>query len=207
MARPSKILPEYEEQAREQLEAGLSFDEMVEWYEAISGISTSPAAWARKYKQWFSEPRRKRTQPLDPDGWQLFLPWIHAQEDSMNMAAGMEENNYPDYWEHFRFMSALYTLWKLSDGCAVAPEDLAALARVKHELAESGSVIDLVEGPGGGFRPVPRRAGIDKGWIRDPFYNDDGTLIPAGVAAERVWPKAFVELYPFDVEELTKPPV
>lgn len=82
---------------------------------------------------------------------------------------------------------------------------------LRKQLVKSDRVINYLPpdevSAGGWFVTVPRRRGIDEGWIREPYYDDEGKLCPYDELLGYVHPRALAENYPMDVGELIKPPM
>jgi hypothetical protein len=157
MAR-SKVIDE--EEARQLLENGETYDNMVKLYRRKYGVETTPSMWSRVHKRLTGSARQVERASVE------LVPWI--------VRANPRGRKY---------LEALRTIDDLTDAEGVPevlslPQERAlSLYRIRRELRESGEVIDY-DRERNTFRTVPRREGIDKGWIREPYFNDDGSVVP-----------------------------
>jgi hypothetical protein len=78
--------------------------------------------------------------------------------------------------EHRHLLAArmLRTQARLDAGLEVGPSLLAQVTTWREGLEIENSVITYDPETKEGFWRVPRRPGIDTGWVRDPNVNDDG---------------------------------
>jgi hypothetical protein len=189
-----------EEEARRMLRAGTTYAEMVRYYEDVYHVKTSEMLWSRAYKRLVSdgEPKRlgRRLATIGHYGSRN-VPWILVGEE---LPDGTEAG-----FAGSKYLRALETVDAIESGRKATRRELAQLAEVKAELEAGNLVIDYDE-DAHDFRPASRRDGVDKGWIRDPFYDDEGNPVPLDSLKGVVWDDAIVDFYPFDPKTLVKPP-
>ena len=146
---------------------------MVGFYREKYGVSTTPSMWSRLRAQW-SGLRASGREPGAPDGLLVpkgvtAVPWKSPQTVER-----------PALREGLRALSRSY--WGEYDMLEREPQSSLKLARSLVERCLLGDlVVDYTSDPYPSFSLVERR-GVDTGWIRNPFVNDDGS--PAGSPLE-----------------------
>lgn len=204
MPRPSKIVNENE--ARRMLAYGETPQRMVEFYRSKYGIETTTSLWSRAFARFFGGNREDileevKARPIElPDiDDNPHIPWI-IQEDPEGR----------DLYEALRTLDDYYM------GGTGDPEDhraraegeaherLFALERIRQDLAFNNEVI-AYDHEANRFYTAPRRPGIDKGFIREPWWDDAGRRMPIRDLEDRITPTALAKHYPLDVT-ITLPP-
>lgn len=185
-----------EDEARRMLEEGTSYPKMVEFYRKKYNTETSEMMWSRAHKRLLGTPRRLKRMPLRRPNPRVF-PWIEADED---------EDGNPRKAHGWKYRQALEAVERIEDGIPVDQAELVQLAKVKAELEKGDLVIDY-DDKSRTFHTVPRRDGIDKGWIRDPFWGNDGKPVPIEELRGYLRDEAIEEGYPFNPKELAMPPI
>lgn len=152
MPRRSKIVDE--DEALRMLRGGATYPEMVRFYRAKYGIETNISLWSRFYRKH------------NPDEARLVLhyrmiPW-----------------ELPGTYLGARLGSGLRAIGRASAGEQMSPSTRMLAVNLKKRLLRGDTVVDF-DYEVGGFVEVPRRHGIDQGWIRDPFLDDTGALLSA----------------------------
>lgn len=191
MAR-SKIVDEAE--ALEMLEGGATYPKMVDFYRERYHIETTPSMWSRFFHRATGKVRLQRVKLRRPNP--RVFPWLEADEDE-------DGNPRETHGEEYR--QALGVVERIEDGTRVDQAELVRLARVKAELEKDDLVIDYDQ-ESNTFHAVPRREGIDEGWIRDPFLDDRGNPVPIEELRGYLRDEAIEDGYPFDPKELAAPP-
>lgn len=145
--RPSKIVDEVE--ARHLLiDEGWTYPQMVDLYRDKYGVETSVSMWSRFAKRSGGSRIGKR--------FPLAAPWVmHAKEPRNS---------------HYR--TGLRALAAIEQGKPVSDEGRQVAARLRRTLG-ADLVVDY-DGDADAMVLVPRRPGVDKWWIRDPFLDDEG---------------------------------
>lgn len=126
---------------------------MVEFYRKKYGIETSISMWSLFLK------RRNKGMPerLARNG--VAVPWIVKNGPGRgNLAVGLR------------------ALDAIDNGKEVSPQQKRQAASVKRRSMADNVVVDYSPDENT-FLWVPRRKGIDTGWIRDPFVADDGSPV------------------------------
>lgn len=140
-----------EDEARHLLlTEGWTYQQMIDLYLNKYGIETSRGVWQRFLK---GEGARRAPVSLP-----LAVPWVMRDFD-------LKRSNY---------RTALRALAKIEQGEPVSPEGRRLAARLRRILG-TDKVVDY-DREENALVVVPRR-GVDKWWIRDPFLNDDGSLV------------------------------
>lgn len=149
MGKPSKIVNEAE--ALHLLrDRCYTYQQMVEYYMERYGVETSVSMWSRFLSR--NGGRRMATRSAA-------VPWKTSETArNQNLVQGL------------RALDA-----------AERGEELSACQRkvgnaLRRRLVSGGLVVDY-DRDGEAFVLVPRRRGVDKGWIRDPFLDDAGRVV------------------------------
>lgn len=196
--RPSIIVDEQE--ARDLIAAGYTNSELVEYYRKRYGKETSRASWARARKR-FQDPeaaKKARGGSVADKESTRFIPW-QVKPNPKGLA----------------YFEALLTLNEINlHGSADLFRELKTderlqarvfqLERVRQDLQESESVITY-DNERNEFVPVPRRKGIDYGWIREPYWDDNGVRIPIKELEDYLTPLALMLRYPTDMRTWLPP--
>ena len=147
MSRPTKIADEAEAR-RLLLDEGWTYPQMVDLYREKYGIETSISMWSRFVKR-IGERRA-------PEHFPLATPWVMRAKDPQN--------------GHYR--TGLRALAAIEQGKPVSDEGRKIAIRLRRALG-ADKVVDY-DREADKMVLVPRREGVDKWWIRDPFVGDDG---------------------------------
>ena len=146
----SKIVDEAE--ARHLLiDEGWTYQQMIELYREKYGVETSTSVWSR-FLRSAGEARIVRSFPLA-------APWLVRAKNPRN--------------GHYR--TGLRALAAIEQGEDVTTENRRIAIRVRRTLG-ADKVVDY-DWNANAYVLVPRREGIDKWWIRDPFVGDDGESV------------------------------
>lgn len=147
MGRKTKVV-DHDEAVR-LLKAGLTYPGMIDYYKGKYGIDTTRMLWTRFYHRYV-DPNGRTQEYFD------LLPWTAPGE-----AKGA------------RLRQGLRALGRVASGVVVS-ESVQMLARqLRNRLMADDLVVDY-DNESVSFITVPRRPGIDQGWIRDPFIDDEG---------------------------------
>lgn len=149
--RSSKIVDEVE--ARHLLiDEGWTYPQMVDLYREKYGVETSSSMWARFLKREGGERRVGERFPLA-------TPWVMHAKEPRNA--------------HYR--TGLRALATIEAGRPVTDQARQIAARLRRALG-SDLVVDY-DREADAMVLVPRRPGVDKWWIRDPFLDDEGNPV------------------------------
>lgn len=165
------------------LEAGTSFDEMIGYYREHYNIETTRSLWSRAYARLIGKGKRPTPNPK-------FLPWRECEREGVRNRAG---NKYREM---------LFILGRIDRKEDVPPDQLEFVLDVEQDLIMDNQVITY-DRERCQYVTVPRRDGIDKGWIRDPFLDDRGR--PFLVPDEEVRPEAIRVWFPINPRDLLTP--
>ena len=148
--RRSKIVDEVE--ARHVLiDEGWTYPQMVDLYRDKYEVETSVSMWSRFAKR--SGGRRVGER------FPLAAPWVMRAKEPRN--------------SHYR--TGLRVLAAIEQGKSVSDEGRRVAARLRRVLG-ADLVVDYA-GDADAMVLVPRRPGVDKWWIRDPFLDDEGNPV------------------------------
>lgn len=150
MTRPTKIVDE-DEARRLLLDEGWTYPQMVDLYREKYGVETSITMWSRFVKR--SGGRRVGER------FPLATPWVMRANEPRN--------------SHYR--KGLRALAAIEQGKSVSDEGRQIAARLRRALG-SDLVVDY-DGDADAMVLVPRREGVDKWWIRDPFLDGEGNPV------------------------------
>ncbi|WP_165218658.1 hypothetical protein [Schaalia sp. ZJ1691] len=153
MAPKSKIRDEAEA-LRLLRNEGYTYQQMVDFYLEKYGIETSTALWSRFLKKANDGKNARGTA-----NYAEAIPWRTV--------------NHPKK-EHLA--EALRVFARMDSGEEVPYDQVRRAMSTKQRLVSKNLVIDY-DDKTESFTTVPRRAGVDTGWIRDPFLDDDGNLV------------------------------
>jgi hypothetical protein len=142
-----KIVDE-DEARRLLMDEGWTYQQMIDLYREKYGVETSASVWSR-FLKGAGKARIVRTYPLA-------APWLVRAKNPRN--------------GHYR--TGLRALAAIEHGEDVAGENRRIAIRLRRALGV-GRVVDY-DWDANAYVLVPRREGIDKWWIRDPFVDDDG---------------------------------
>ncbi|WP_165218156.1 hypothetical protein [Schaalia sp. ZJ1691] len=132
---------------------GYTYPQMVEFYREKYGIETTVSLWSRFLKAR-NEGRSERVEFQASA-----VPWIVKRAPKReNLANGLR---------------ALALIDANSD---VTTQQKRQAASVMRKSMSENVVVDY-DAENNEFIWVPRRDGIDTGWIRDPFLDDDGNFV------------------------------
>lgn len=138
-----------EDEARRLLvDEGYTYQQMIDLYREKYGVETSASVWSR-FLRGAGEARIVRTFPLA-------APWLVRAKNPRN--------------GHYR--TGLRALAAIEHGEDVTGETRRIAIRLRRSLG-AGQVVDY-DWDANAYVLVPRREGVDKWWIRDPFVGDDG---------------------------------
>jgi hypothetical protein len=138
-----------EDEARRLLvDEGWAYQQMIDLYREKYGVETSTSVWSRFLKR--AGERRM------PDELPLAVPWLMRGSDTRN--------------GHYR--TALRALATIEQGGVPEGEGPRLAARLRRILG-ADKVVDY-DREANALVIVPRRPGVDKWWIRDPFLDDEG---------------------------------
>lgn len=90
--------------------------------------------------------------------------------------AGVPWRLKPEH-RHLHAARMLRAAARVDQGLDIGPSLVPQLESWKNGLLEEDAVIHYIPDSEEGFWRVPRRHGIDKGWYRDPGYDDYGNRI------------------------------
>lgn len=148
--RPSKIVDEVEAR-RLLLDEGWTYPQMVDLYRDKYGVETSVSMWSRFAKRSGGSRIGER--------FPLAAPWVMRAKEPRN--------------SHYR--TGLRALAAIEQGKSVSDEGRQVAARLRRVLG-ADLVVDY-DGDADAMVLVPRREGVDKWWIRDPFLDDEGNPV------------------------------
>lgn len=138
-----------EDEARRLLvDEGWTYRQMIDLYREKYGVETSASVWSRFLKR---AGERRMPEPLP-----LAVPWLMRGENPRNG----------------QYRTALRALATIEQGGKVEGEGPRLAARLRRILG-ADKVVDY-DREANALVIVPRRPGVDKWWIRDPFVGDDG---------------------------------
>ena len=138
-----------EDEARRLLvDEGYTYQQMIDLYREKYGVETSASVWSR-FLKGAGKARIVRTYPLA-------APWLVRAKNPRN--------------GHYR--TGLRALAAIEHGEDVAGENRRIAIRLRRALGV-GRVGDYDRDANADVLG-PRREGVDKWWIRDPFVGDDG---------------------------------
>ena len=141
-----------EEEARRLLvDEGWTYQQMIDLYWEKYGVETSASVWSRFLKR--AGERRM------PDELPLAVPWLMRGSNPRN--------------GHYR--TALRALATIDQGGAPEGNGPRLAARLRRLLG-ADKVVDY-DREANALVIVPRREGVDKWWIRDPFLDDEGNPV------------------------------
>lgn len=148
--RPRKIVDEVE--GRHLLiDEGWTYPQMVDLYREKYGVETSISMWSRFVKR-IGERRA-------PEHFPLATPWVMRAKDPQN--------------GHYR--TGLRALAAIEQGKPVSDEGRKIAIRLRRALG-ADKVVDY-DREADKMVIVPRRPGVDKWWIRNPFLDDEGSPV------------------------------
>ena len=148
--RPRKIVDEVE--ARHLLiDEGWTYPQMVDLYREKYGVDASISMWSRFVKR-IGERRA-------PEHFPLATPWVMRAKDPQN--------------GHYR--TGLRALAAIEQGKPVSDEGRKIAIRLRRALG-ADKVVDY-DREADKMVIVPRRPGVDKWWIRNPFLDDEGSPV------------------------------
>lgn len=141
-----------EEEARRLLvDEGWTYQQMIDLYREKYRVETSASVWSRFLKR--AGERRM------PDELPLAVPWLMRGSNPRN--------------GHYR--TALRALATIDQGGAPEGNGPRLAARLRRLLG-ADKVVDY-DREANALVIVPRREGVDKWWIRDPFLDDEGNPV------------------------------
>ena len=141
-----------EDEARRLLvDEGYTYQQMIDLYREKYGVETSTSVWSRFLKR-AGERRIVRSYPLA-------APWLVRAKNPRN--------------GHYR--TGLRALAAIEQGEDVTAENRRIAIRVRRALG-ADKVVDY-DWDANAYVLVPRRAGVDEWWIRDPFLDDEGNPV------------------------------
>ncbi|WP_165218654.1 hypothetical protein [Schaalia sp. ZJ1691] len=146
---------------------GYTYQQMVDFYLEKYGIETSTALWSRFLKK----ANGGDTPRLDR--YESEVPWVTV-----------------DRPKNAHYASALRTFGRLSRGEAVPDAQVRMTLSLRQKMMAGNKVVDY-DYDTATYKLVSRRDGVDTGWIRDPFLDDEGNL--ATVNLDRIKVGAFAE--------------
>lgn len=147
MAQPTKVVDE-DEAYRLLFDEEWTYPQMVDLYREKYGIETTISMWSRFVKRVGGRRSAER--------FPLATPWVmHAKEPRNS---------------HYR--TGLRALAAIEQGKPVSEAGHRVAARLRRLLG-ADLVVDY-DRDADAMVLVPRREGVDKWWIRDPFVGDDG---------------------------------
>lgn len=153
MPRPTKVVDP--DEALELLtHQGYTYAQMVDFYREKYGVETSESIWSRFLKKHLTQGKTSQGRLHQ---FYLAIPWITPEAVLNN---------------HHR--SGLQAMCRMAQGETLTPRLRADAERLQRRLVRENAVVDY-DAEARSFVIVPRRPGIDTGWIRDPFRADDGT--------------------------------
>lgn len=145
-----KIVDE-DEARRLLIDKGWTYQQMIDLYREKYGVETSTSVWSRFLKR--AGERRM------PDELPLAVPWLMRGNNTHN--------------GHYR--TALRALATIEQGGVAEGEGPRMAARLRRILG-ADKVVDY-DREANALVIVPRRPGVDKWWIRDPFLDDEGNPV------------------------------
>ena len=138
-----------EDEARRLLvDEGYTYQQMIDLYREKYGVETSASVWSRFLRN-AGQARIVRSFPLA-------APWLVRTKNPRN--------------GHYR--TGLRALAAIEHGEDVTEENRRIAVRLRRSLG-ADMVVDY-DWDENAYVLVPRRGGVDKWWIRDPFVGDDG---------------------------------
>lgn len=138
-----------EDEARRLLvDEGWTYQQMIDLYREKYGVETSTSVWSR-FLRSAGKARIVRSFPLA-------APWLVRAKNPRN--------------GHYR--TALRALAAIEQGEDVTAENRRIAIRLRRALG-ADKVVDY-DWDANAYTLAPRRSGVDKWWIRDPFVGDDG---------------------------------
>jgi hypothetical protein len=138
-----------EDEARRLLvDEGWTYQQMIDLYREKYGVETSTSVWSR-FLRGAGKARIVRSFPLA-------APWLVRAKNPRN--------------GHYR--AGLRALAAIEQGEDVAAENRRIAIRLRRALG-ADKVVDY-DWDANAYMLAPRRPGVDKWWIRDPFVGDDG---------------------------------
>lgn len=141
-----------EDEARRLLvDGGWTYQQMIDLYREKYGVETSASVWSRFLKR--AGERRM------PESLPLAVPWVMRGDNPRNG----------------QYRTALRALATIEQGGTPEGEGSRRAARLRRILG-ADKVVDY-DGEANALVIVPRRPGVDKWWIRDPFLDDEGNPV------------------------------
>lgn len=138
-----------EDEARRLLvDEGWTYQQMIDLYREKYGVETSTSVWSR-FLRGAGKARIVRSFPLA-------APWLVRAKNPRN--------------GHYR--AGLRALAAIEQGEDVTAENRRIAIRLRRALG-ADKVVDY-DWDANAYMLAPRRPGVDKWWIRDPFVGDDG---------------------------------
>ena len=141
-----------EDEARRLLvDEGWTYQQMIDLYREKYGVETSTSVWSRFLRN-AGQARIVRSFPLA-------APWLVRTKNPRN--------------GHYR--TGLRALATIEQGGVPEGEGPRLAARLRRILG-ADKVVDY-DREANALVIVPRREGVDKWWIRDPFLDDEGNPV------------------------------
>lgn len=141
-----------EDEARRLLvDEGWTYQQMIDLYREKYGVETSASVWSRFLRN-AGQVRIVRSFPLA-------APWLVRTKNPRN--------------GHYR--TGLRALAAIEHGEDVTGENRRIAIRLRRTLG-ADTVVDY-DWDENAYVLVPRREGVDKWWIRDPFLDDEGNPV------------------------------
>lgn len=145
-----KIVDEAEAR-RLLVDEGWTYQQMIDLYREKYGVETSTSVWSRFLRN-AGQARIVRSFPLA-------APWLVRTKNPRN--------------GHYR--TGLRALAAIEHGEDVTEENRRIAVRLRRTLG-ADMVVDY-DWDENAYVLVPRREGVDKWWIRDPFVDDEGNPV------------------------------
>lgn len=133
------------------IDKGWTYQQMIDLYREKYGVETSASVWSRFLKR---AGERRMPEPLP-----LATPWLMRKENPRNG----------------QYRTALRVLATIEQGGVPEGEGSRLAARLRRILG-ADKVVDY-DREANALVIVPRREGVDKWWIRDPFLDDEGNPV------------------------------
>ena len=141
-----------EDEARRLLvDEGWTYQQMIDLYREKYGVETATSVWNRFLKR---AGERRMPEPLP-----LATPWLMRGENPRNG----------------QYRTALRALATIEQGGVAEGEGPRLAARLRRILGVD-KVVDY-DREANALVIAPRRPGVDKWWIRDPFLDDEGNPV------------------------------
>lgn len=148
----SKVVDRAE--AIRMLRSGVTLQGMVDFYAEVYGVSTTQAMWSRFRKNFASDGPAPAQRQYD------LIPWVSRRRTKGS-----------------RLREGLTAIARQMSGKEMTDYTSTLARQLMNRLLMGNTVVDY-DPINNRFIEVPRRVGIDQGWVKDPFIDDDGCFIP-----------------------------